>query len=164
MPRPVVKLVPSAADRLLDRLAIVLLLLLIAGTVYSYFQLPDIIPIHFDAAGNPDSYGNKATLFLLPGIAILMFLFISYINTHPEWFNYAVQITAENAREQYSNACRMLRLLKVSIMLIFLIIVACSYLVATESLSKLPAGIIFIIIGLAVGPVLIHLIRSSKKQ
>ncbi len=42
-------------------------------TIYGIIVLPSTIPIHFDASGNPDDYGSKFVLLLLPIAALLTY-------------------------------------------------------------------------------------------
>lgn len=164
MDRPIIQLQRNKADRTLDTLSFIVLIGIFAISIYCWYNLPAIIPIHFDAAGNPDSHGRKETLFMLPGIAVLIYIFITYLNKHPHWFNYPVKITAENAFTQYTAACRMMRILKLSIMLIFFIIMVCSYFAGSGAMSKLPVWLLPVIILLAIGPVFYYLLASSKKR
>ena len=105
----------------------VLLIFLWAFTIFSFVKLPEIIPIHFDAARRPDNYGTKWSLFLLPVIVSILYPALTYLNKFPEIFNYPVKITAENAESQYLFATRMMRVVICSIMLIFSIIAFYSY-------------------------------------
>jgi len=42
--------------------------------------MPDIVPTHFNAAGEADDYGPKwINAFLLPGIAVITYLFLLFI-------------------------------------------------------------------------------------
>ena len=38
--------------------------------------LPENIPLHFDWDGKPDEYGSRAAFFLLPVVAVILFLLI----------------------------------------------------------------------------------------
>ena len=88
-----------------------------------YFNtLPDEIPRHFNAAGEPDAYGTKYTLFLLPTIGLLLYMFINSLSYKPQIFNYAVKITEENKDTQYDIAVNMVLLLNLTISLLFLYI------------------------------------------
>lgn len=49
-------------------------------TFISYRNLPKIIPIHFDFAGNPDGYGQKMVSWLFPLVATLVFGFLLYLS------------------------------------------------------------------------------------
>lgn len=42
--------------------------------IISYGYLPDMIPIHFDAAGNVDNYANRISIFLTPAINLMMII------------------------------------------------------------------------------------------
>lgn len=46
---------------------------------YGILTLPPTIPIHFDMNGNPDSYGSKFTLLILPIVALLTYLGVPII-------------------------------------------------------------------------------------
>ena len=50
------------------------LVLVLGATALVYRDLPDIIPIHWNAAGEADRYGARVTIFLLPLIMGMMLL------------------------------------------------------------------------------------------
>lgn len=87
-----------------------------------YAALPDTIPIHYNAVGEVDNFGNKKSLFLLPTIATVIVLIFGYLSKLPHTFNYMVDITQDNAQKQYTIASRMLRYLKLSISCVFFLI------------------------------------------
>lgn len=125
--RPKIKVPLTKTDQFIENFSFVLLIFIWVFTIVSYVKLPDIVPIHFDASGRPNGFGNKWTLFILPLLASILYAGISYLNKYPWVFNYMVQITEENAESQYSSATRMIRLLKCSMMLIFCLIALYSY-------------------------------------
>ncbi len=47
--------------------------------IYGTITLPSTIPIHFDMSGNPDDYGSKFVLLLLPVAALLTYVGIPLI-------------------------------------------------------------------------------------
>ncbi len=74
---------PAFLDWLIwrDRAALILLglgLLTVVGLVgllcYHFPALPRLIPLHFDAAGNPDRLGGRGQIFILPLIGALAWL------------------------------------------------------------------------------------------
>lgn len=87
--------------------------------IANYSSLSDSVPTHFNAAGEPDSFGRKASLLVLPSIATLTFLGLTFLNMFPEIFNYPVKITVDNAPAQYRNIMRMMRYLKMTLVIIF---------------------------------------------
>lgn len=50
-------------------------------------SLPEEIPIHFDFSGNPDGYGARATLWLLPVIATFLGFLAIVLLQYPSSFN-----------------------------------------------------------------------------
>jgi len=50
-------------------------LAVLAGTVVAYPQLPNIVPVHWDARGHVNGWGPKSSLFLFgPGLMLLIVL------------------------------------------------------------------------------------------
>lgn len=45
------------------------------GTMY--WGLPEQVPIHFDHRGQPDTYGHKLTVLILPFIASILFVILN---------------------------------------------------------------------------------------
>jgi uncharacterized membrane protein len=37
-----------------------------------YYQLPDLLPLHFDVHGNPDRVGERSEIFVLPVIGLVI--------------------------------------------------------------------------------------------
>ena len=66
-------------------------------TVANYFELPEIIPTHYNEAGEADSYGDKLNILALPIISTLLFIGLTILNKRPHLFNYPSEITKENA-------------------------------------------------------------------
>ena len=121
--RPRIKLQLKQTDKVLEVVGWVSVLGIWALTLTNYSILPEIIPIHFNGAGKADEFGNKTHIFILPIISTLLFIGLTTLNKHPHMFNYPSQITKENAVDQYTNATRMMRVLKLVIVLLFGLIV-----------------------------------------
>ena len=107
-------------DTIMEVAAWLFIIALWLVVVFFYEGLPQIIPTHFNAAGEVNDTGDKMVLFFLPVIGSLMFIAITVLSRYPRIFNFPVDITPENALRQYTNAVRMLRYLKFVIALIFL--------------------------------------------
>jgi len=121
--RPRIKLQLNQTDKILEIIGWISVFGIWALPLINYFDLPEIIPIHFNGAGKADGFGNKAHIFVLPIISTLLFIGLTILNKRPHVFNYPSQITKENALRQYSNATRMMRVLKLVIVLLFGLIV-----------------------------------------
>ena len=121
--RPKIKLQLKQTDKILEIVGWVSVFGIWALTLTNYSILPEIIPIHFNGAGKADRFGNKTHIFVLPIISTLLFIGLTILNKRPHVFNYPSQITKENALRQYTNATRMMRVLKLVIVLLFGLIV-----------------------------------------
>ena len=121
--RPRIKLQLNQTDKILEVVGWVSVFGIWALPLINYFDLPEIIPIHFNGAGKADGFGNKTHIFVLPIISTLLFIGLTILNKNPHVFNYPSQITKENAVHQYTNATRMMRVLKLVIVLLFGLII-----------------------------------------
>jgi uncharacterized membrane protein len=121
--RPKFKIQPTPTDKILEILGWASLLAIWVLILSSYANLPDIIPIHYNAAGQADSFGEKGNILTLPILATVLFIGLTILNKFPHVFNYPTKITADNAVGNYTNATRLIRYLKFIIVIIFGLIV-----------------------------------------
>ena len=117
--RPKLKIQLSPMDQVLELLGWGVLLALWVWTGTSYSSLPDTIPTHFNAAGEADGFGRKASIVGLPLIATLLYIGLTLLNRVPHIFNFPTPVTPDNALRQYTNATRMIRYLKLILVLVF---------------------------------------------
>lgn len=106
-----------------------------------WHQLPALVPTHFGANGLPDAWGAKSSLFLLPAIAVGLYIILSAASRYPALYNYPVRITQENYQSQYVLARSLLSFLKTEVIWIFACINYLTLLTALGIRSGL--GIIF---------------------
>ena len=116
--RPKIKVPYQSIDILLELLSITVLLLLFGYTIFEYTSLPETIPTHFNAKGEADDFGNKLTLWLIPAIALVLYIGIFIVNLFPHTHNYMVNITEENALKNYTLSTRVLRIVNLFTVLI----------------------------------------------
>lgn len=119
MERLRLKLKLSPIDYFVEIVSFSELIYLIILPIYYFNHLPDLLPKHFNAAGNPDSFGARNTIWVLPAIGLVMYIGLSFLNRFPYLFNYPVNITEENAQNLYTIGTRTVRTLKLIIILIF---------------------------------------------
>lgn len=117
--RPRINLSISLADKIIEILSAVLMVSLFIYTFASWSNLPETIPVHFDAKGRPDGFGGRITIFFSPLLMLAIYILLTALNRRPDVFNYPVKITPENAAYQYRTATRMLRMLKLSLVIMF---------------------------------------------
>ena len=117
--RPKIKVPWTTGDKVLEISGWFLLFVLWGFVVFSYPDLPDKIPKHFNAAGQVDSWGDKEDILPLPALATIFFVGMTALNLFPRIYNYPFPITEENAFQQYACAIRMVRWLKTTSVVIF---------------------------------------------
>lgn len=119
MKRPEISFENSNTDLLLEGLAWLGFAAIWGITFLYQGKLPDPIPIHFDLSGQPDDWAGKWSFWLLPGIGSILFLLLSWVKTIPHRYNYAVNITPENARRQYALGRGLILWLRVELVALF---------------------------------------------
>ncbi len=162
--RPVLKLTLSPLDRNLEFAGKLLLAAIWLLTLYALLKLPVTIPIHFNASGQADRYGNKLTLLFLPVLATVIYVGFTYLNRYPHIFNYLTTITAANAEKQYTIATRMLRFLKLAILVIFIIIILFIYLTVIGVTNGLGVWFLPLTFALLLVPTVIGIMQSLRKE
>lgn len=90
--------------------------------LYVIFDLPDIIPIHFNLAGKADAFGSKNDIWLAPILSLLIYWGLTLITSKvkPWNYNYPIKVSEKNARQLYTLSNRMLYHLNLGIALVFL--------------------------------------------
>jgi uncharacterized membrane protein len=116
-PAPILQL--AQTDKFLEALGYLILLATWLMLLFFFKNLPDTIPVHYNYLGQPDRFGPKASIFVLPIIATIVFVAMTMLNKYPQVLNCTVRITEDNAQRQYAIANRMIRFLKGSIVLVF---------------------------------------------
>lgn len=138
--RPKITLEKSTLDAFLDVFSFGILGIALFYTILNYSALPEQVPMHFNHSGKITRYGDKSSIWFLNIIGFATVYGLLYLNKFPHIFNYPQKITEENAKKFYSDATRMIRLLNVSIALLFAIIsfeITQVSLNQTESISSI---------------------------
>ncbi|MGL2966167.1 DUF1648 domain-containing protein [Flavobacterium sp. XGLA_31] len=162
--RPRIQLQLSIADKIVEVLAILLLLFFWIYTLKQYSNLPDIIPTHFSGDGTVDGYGVKQTMFIMLFIATGLFVMLTVFSRYPHKFNYMTVITEANALTQYTLSTRMLRVMKLSVTLVFLALDFKTIETAHGHADSLGGWFMLLIMGLIFVPLFYFLIQFSKNS
>lgn len=117
--RPKIKVPLEGLDIVLDILSATILILFITYTIISYSDLPETIPTHFNLKGEADGYGKKSMMWLLPALGIVMFFGLYIMNKYPHLHNYMVNITEDNALQNYRFSTRIVRFVNLFVMITF---------------------------------------------
>lgn len=160
--RPKIKLELTTIDKTFEILGWVSILAIWVLTITSYTNLPDTIPIHYNAAGQADGFGGKTTILTLPLIATILFIGMTILNKFPHIFNYPTNITADNAFRQYTNATRLIRYLKFIIVIIFGLIALQTIRNVNGQTNGLGVWFLPLTLGLIFIPLTYFVIKSFK--
>lgn len=106
-------------DYVLEILAIFGLLALLGLATYYYKLLPTHASSDYGFKNQLLGLGSRNALWMLAALGLALFIFMTLVNRRPEKFNYLVEITPENASNQYTLVIRVIRMLKVFVMLLF---------------------------------------------
>lgn len=160
--RPKLQIILTTPDRIIEAAGWVCLAALWVMTIIVYGNLPETIPTHFGVSGEADDYGSKMTLFILPVIGTLSFVGLTVLNYYPHAFNYPVDITAENAQAQYTNATRMMRYMKLSMVFIFSVLVFMIYKAAITGTESLGVWFLPVMLGIVLIPLGYFTIKAIR--
>lgn len=161
--RPIIKIPLTTTDKVVEIIAIVLLVIFWFFILSKYKNLPEIIPTHFDGSGKIDGYGEKWTVLIAPSISVIFYISLTYLSRYPHKFNYMTEITELNAEKQYAIAVRMLLYLKLCLIIIFFAI-EFKTIQNTYNPSDLGGWFMFLIMSLLFVPIFYFLIQFSKNS
>lgn len=164
MNRPKLNIPLSKFDKLLEILAF--LGLLTTWSLYFIFiqHLPETVPFHFNINGEVDSWSSKNLLIILPILASILYLGITFLNKFPHKFNYLEEITNDNAAMHYAKASKLLRIIKLIIVFVFAFILLLIILQTKNQVSALSKFIVPSIITVFLFPIIWYFFSKAKTQ
>lgn len=106
--RPKIRPSWTGADKILALAATAGVLLLLGAVLFAWQQLPERIPAHFGITGEPDAWGSKGSIMILPAVGLILYASMMALARVPHVYNYPVKITEANAEAQYRLGRRLL--------------------------------------------------------
>jgi uncharacterized membrane protein len=161
MSRPIISIPRTQSEIIHTIVSIASLLFTIIYLAMKWADLPNPIPIHFNPSGEADGWGSRFVLIILPLLSLAMFIGLSILAKFPQKFNYLVQITTENAKNQYSNGRLLLSWINLEIVLLFSYIEWRVIRISLESSSGLGVFFYVLLISILV-TIVYHLVRMRK--
>ena len=128
---------------ILNIIIIKVLRILTLGIGFSFaiivgFSNVDIIPLHINIHGEVDNYGSKWELFILPAIALLIYLLTWWLERNPQLYNFP-NSKQHSRKEQEKIGVELISWLKVitvlMLVLIEILMITNPYLVLWTTLS-----------------------------
>lgn len=102
------------------------------------FSNVEIIPLHINIHGEVDNYGSKWELFILPAIALLIYLLTWWLERNPQLYNFP-NSKQHSRKEQEKIGVELISWLKVitvlMLVLIEILLIVKPYLVLWTTLS-----------------------------
>lgn len=162
--RPVLKLSLTGWEKVFEVLSVLGVLFVFLLIYQSWGILPDRIPTHFGFTGQPDAWGNKATLFFLPIMTVAMYLLLTIVSRFPHTFNYPGKITEENAATQYLMARHLIAVLKVETIWLFAYIQWVTIEVAQGKAPGLSNLFLPIVLVVMVGTIVVYFYKARENR
>lgn len=117
--RPRIAPATAPATKRVRRGSVLVSVALAGAACIRYFSLPEVVPVHFGASGEPDAHGPRASVLWLALLFVTLTIGCAWLSKHPRRFNYPVPVTEEDAAALYGEGERMLVWLLVPVQLIF---------------------------------------------
>jgi hypothetical protein len=120
-------------------------------------QIPQQVPMHYNALGEIDSWGSKYQTLILPTISILLYIFMTVVSFFPQIWNVPVQITDENKEAVYLSTKNLIIFMKVEILAMF-------FYLNYHTVTAQPLSIIFLPIFMIIifGTVIFFIVRTIR--
>lgn len=160
--RPKIKPQLSMMDKICEVITLAILLAIWICLIVNYSKLPETIPVHFNASGVADGFGEKKSIFSLPIVATVMFFGLFLLSRFPRILNYPKKITEENAYVQYLYATRLVRYLNFALVVIFGYLILASILNAQGSADGLGVWFTPLMLVLLFVPLIFYLIKAYR--
>ena len=146
-------------DKLMNRLCLLLLLGMVVFLAVCWQRIPEKVPMHFNAVGEIDRWGDRSTLLILPVVSWLLYGLMTMVEQVPGVWNTGVQVTEENRTRVYTLLGHLLSTLKL------LIIVMMAWITLWCTLAKpLPAWFLPVVLGAIFGDMIYWLVRLFRAR
>jgi hypothetical protein len=160
--RPRIKIKVTPWEFILEIISLLGLLGAAYMLIKFWTDLPDKIPKHFGFTGEVDAWGDPSSLYFLLGVNLLMYIMMTIIRRFPHTFNYPVQITADNAAQQYQLAIWYIALLKAQVVWLFVYLQWQIIQVALGNSTGLGTWFIVVVILAFLLPTIFYVLTSGK--
>lgn len=141
-------------DKIMEAVAFLALLFCLLIPLYYWSALPEQMPTHFNSSGQPDAYGSKGSVWMLPAISLFVYLLMTFVGKEPSNFNFPGKITQENAASRYRDALYMIRFLKVGCLCLFAYMIYMGIQVGLKQATGFGEYFIFVFMLIILGPIL----------
>lgn len=164
MSRPKINPSINETGHLLNRISLIGIIVYLAYILYTFTQLPDKIPTHFNLQGQPDDWSSKWIIFVLPLVVLGIYSAFNYLTQRPYLFNYAQKITEENAADLYRSAKMLLITLRCIIIYTFFFISWQTVRISQGQAEGLGSWFLPLFLCLIIGTIVFYFRSTSTKK
>lgn len=156
----------SSLEEWSDILSWLLLLMILFITARHFADLPERVPTHINALGEADRWGARRSVWLLPGLAILLHGLMSLAQRFPKMINYPVRITPENAQRQFDLARTFIRVIRAATLALLLGIQWSILQIALGGANRLsnPLMVLFVLPILLIVPIAVYMVLAIRRR
>ncbi len=162
--RPVIRMPLTRLEKFFELVAATGLFISVFLILNYWSALPDQVPSHFGVSGQPDNWSGKSILIILPAVSVFIYALITLLGRIPQYANYVVRITAENAERQYLLGRQFSSILKAEVIWVFTLINWAAIGVALERCRGLGVYFLPIFLTIVFGSVAIYIYKSVKSK
>ena len=148
-------------DWVFEGVSCVALLAAIGDVAMRWSRLPERIPVHFGASGNPNRWGGRNMLLLLVATTVVMAALLTLAEKHQRFINIPISVDRESPEVR-----RLLRsmviVMKAAITLAFLWIVDATMRVALGELNGLGPASLPMFLGGVFAPMVYYLVKLKR--
>lgn len=146
-------------DRWMNRLCLLILLSTAVFLVLYWGRIPAQVPMHYNAAGEIDRWGDRSSLLILPVISWLLYGLLTVAEQFPGAWNTGVKITEENRERVYPLLGHLLSTLKLLVVAMF------TWIILWCALARpLPVWFLPVVLGVVSGDMVYWLIRVLRAR
>lgn len=150
-------------DWIFEILGLFSILFLIFLPLFYFSSLPETIPTHFGWEGNPNDYGEKMMIWILPIIGVILYVSMIFLNQFIKTYYDPRAASIKEAEYQAMQSSKLIRILNSLISAAFAYITWISIQVALQQSEGLGGLFIPAFISLVFAVVIYFLFKLTKK-
>lgn len=149
-----------------EALSIIALIGTVVFIIINYAELPESIPRHFDAAGNPDAYGSRSVIWVLPAVMTMLYITLTgVLALNPTYLNYPIELKSSNRSKQIGMAYSLIQWLKLIILIFLGYTVVETFAIAIDpKTTAFSAPSLWTFLVLVFGSIGVYLYRALKNK
>ena len=129
----------------------------------NFAEIPETVPVHFNLQGEADRFGSKNELFLVQGIASVLYAGMVVLALFPQAHNMPTTLTEENKEEKWKLSAQFIRVVNLVVSSIFLSLTVTSVHNALIGVDDQNPATLFVLLGILGVAIVIYWIKLAKK-